>query len=114
MPYLGFVARNCEIKLSQESREPPLPRGHQHRVTGAAPADIVRVRTTKSTPQMCARGKAQPTTLTGGSNSADLVQLALRICPEPFPRLLTHSSSSALCHSSVPPWDSRGALAALG
>lgn len=114
MPYLGFVVRNCEIKVSQESRESPLPRGHQHRVTGAALADTVRVKTTKSTPHICASGKAQQTRLTQDSNSTDLVQLALRICPEPFPRLLTHCSSSALCphlgeqRGSDCPWLSSG------
>lgn len=58
MPYLGFVVRNSEIRVSQESRESPLPRGHQHRVTGAALADVVRVKTTKSTPHICDSGKA--------------------------------------------------------
>lgn len=86
MPYLGFVVRNCEIKLSQESRESPLPRGHQHRVTGAALADVVRVKTTKSTPTSVTVAKHQQTRLTQDSNSTDLVQLAVRICPEPFRR----------------------------
>lgn len=58
MPSLGFVVRNGEIRVSQESRESPLPRGHQHRVTGAALAGVVRIKTTKSTPHICDSGKA--------------------------------------------------------
>lgn len=46
---LEFVVSSGEIKVSQESRESALPRGHQHRVTGAALAGVGRVKATKST-----------------------------------------------------------------
>lgn len=100
MPSLGFVVSNGEIKVSQESRESPLPRGHQHRVTGAAPAGVARVKATKSSPTSLTVPEHQ-TGLRQDSNPTDLVHVALSISP--MRRGSSPSSHTQQLSSAIPP-----------